>query len=88
MKRIKLGTKVKDNITGLIGIAVVRSEFLNGCVQYDIQPPLDKDGKIVESVGIDIQQLEVVKQKKNEKVKIKPSTTGGRNNSSRKMRGY
>ena len=34
MSKIKLGDKVRCKITGFIGIAVVRSEFLNVCIQW------------------------------------------------------
>ncbi len=51
--KVELGDKVKDKITGFIGIAVARTEFLNGCVQYTIVGKIGKDGKFPEEVNID-----------------------------------
>ena len=45
---INLGDKVKCKITGLTGTAVARCEFLNGCVQFKVQPRFVKDGKPAE----------------------------------------
>lgn len=82
---IKLGSKVKCKITGLVGVVVARIEFINGCVQYEVQAAIGKDNKIPEAEGIDEGSLEIIKSKK--KV-IKKSTTGGPNSSSRTMKGY
>lgn len=60
-KRIKLGQKVRDKITGLEGITVVRSEFLFGCIRFGVQPQEVKEGKPAEWVYVDEPQLEVVK---------------------------
>jgi hypothetical protein len=76
MTKIKLGDKIKDTITGLEGIAIAKIEFLNGCVQYEIQPPVDKEGKMIESEYVDSQQIEKVKEPKPPKVK-KAKTGGG-----------
>ncbi len=57
---IILGSKVKDRITGFQGIATSRIEYLNGCVQYCVKPPVDKDGKIVDGEWFDDAQLTVV----------------------------
>lgn len=38
MSDIELGDKVEDRVTGLVGIAVARVEYLNGCVQFCVQP--------------------------------------------------
>jgi hypothetical protein len=56
---IKLGYRVRDIITGFEGIATARVEYLNGCVQYCVKPPM-KDGKQVESEYFDHQQLQAV----------------------------
>lgn len=61
---IELGSKVKDIVSGLKGVAVSRIEYLNGCVQYGVKPPVGKDGKDVDCQYIDEGQLEVTKAKK------------------------
>lgn len=55
---IKLGDEVKDKVTGFKGIATSRVEYLNGCVQFCVEPKLDKDGKKVKYEYIDQGQLE------------------------------
>ena len=42
---IKLGHKVKDIITGYKGTVIGRAEYVTGCVQLCVVPPVDKDGK-------------------------------------------
>ena len=58
---VKLGDMVKDKITGFEGLTLEKSEYLNGCIQFEVQPRIDKEGKIPESSHIDEQQLEVIK---------------------------
>ena len=59
-----LGKIVKDTVTGLKGTAVEKIEYLNGCIQYKIQPKMVKDGVPVKALWYDLQQLELVKPKK------------------------
>lgn len=74
---IKLGDKVRDEITGLVGIAVARIEFLNGCIQYDIQPPMNKKGEVPASEWVDVQQLEIIEPAKAKETD--PNGGGNRN---------
>jgi len=56
--KIKMGAKVKDVITGFVGVVTARTEWLSGCVRYLVSPQkLDKEGKPVEGQWIDEQQL-------------------------------
>jgi len=57
---VKLGTKVRDKVTGLEGVVIGKTLWLNGCTRVGVQPPLDKDGKMVEPAWIDEPQLEYV----------------------------
>jgi len=57
---ITLGEEIRDKVTGLVGIATARVEYLNGCVQYCLRPKIKKDGKYPEGEYIDQGQLEVV----------------------------
>ena len=68
-----LGNKVKDLITGFEGIATGKCIYLNGCVQYLVQPTKLKDGQEVKPKWIDIQQLEFV----SKGVAIRQYNTGG-----------
>lgn len=60
MKNIKLGSKVRDIVTGYTGIAVNRVEYLNGCIQYCVKPSVGKDGALPAGEYIDDQQLEIL----------------------------
>ena len=59
MFTIELGSKVKSTITGFAGTAVSRSEHLNGCNRYWVQPTIDKDGKMIDGYWFDENELEV-----------------------------
>jgi len=94
--KIKLGDKVRDMISGYEGIAVARTQFINGCVQYSVSAKLKKGDKppIEGDPSIDEVSLEVVEKKAfkskeyedDDKVKsIKPN--GGKIKFF-KMRGY
>jgi len=61
--RFKLGDKVRDKISGLEGIITSKIEFLNGCIQYGIQPPVSENGDMREVEYIDEGQLEKIKGK-------------------------
>lgn len=63
--RVKLGDKVKDPITGVIGIAVGRMVWLHGCARIYIQPMgVDKNKKPYDTIAVDEPQLEIVQTKK------------------------
>lgn len=76
MKAIKNGDLVKDTITGLTGIAIARTEWLNGCVRITIQPQELKDGHPVDPATIDVQQCEVVEEGTFFKGKDAPAAEG------------
>ena len=71
MRTVPLGTKMLDKITGFEGVAIAKTEFLNGCVQYHLKARMDKDGKVREAHSFDCQQLEIVDEVKNERRKKK-----------------
>jgi len=84
-KEIQFGDKVRCKITGFIGIAVAKTEFINGCVQWNVLPKGDKNNKMPEDIGIDEQSLEIVPVKKK---KIKKERTGGKMTRGLSQRGY
>ena len=71
---IQLGDTVIDSISGLVGVAVSKTEYINGCVNYGVMPKLKKGATEMPSWNIDEAQLSVVKKKT---VKIKKKPTGG-----------
>ena len=62
---IGLGQKVRDPLTGLVGVAICRSTYLYGCVRILVQPHgLTKDGAPLDCVWVDEPQLEIVAAKR------------------------
>ena len=70
-----LGKKVKDVVTGITGIATTRIEYMNGCVQYSIQPKVITNGVPADAKYYDEEQVVLIAKKKV--VKKKKATTGG-----------
>lgn len=70
---IKLGDKVQDIVTGLKGIVTAKAEYLNGCVQFFIEPKA-KDNSPVKGDYVDISQLKKI----DDGVNIKQKNVGGR----------
>lgn len=49
----ELGIKAKDTVTGFKGVIVGYVKYLTGCNQYLLSPPVDKDGKHIDSYWYD-----------------------------------
>lgn len=60
MRKIELGTIVKDRVTGVVGVAENRATFMYGCDRYCVQPRIKDDGTIPDSVMLDEPQLEIL----------------------------
>lgn len=56
---IELGRKYKDKITGFEGTATGYVQYITGCNQALIVPPLSSDGSLRESQWLDVQRLAV-----------------------------
>lgn len=52
-----LGFKVKDVVSGYIGVVVSISFDISGCVQAVVKPLVGKDGKMDDGVWIDVKRL-------------------------------
>lgn len=86
MKEIELGDKVKCKYTGYTGVAVARTEFINGCVQYSIAAKVGKDNKLPDGeISLDEDSLIVVSKRREKSVK---KDTGGARRTAPKLRGY
>ena len=59
-KKVKLGMKVTDTVTGYTGIAVAATEYLQGCRRVTIQAKVKEDGTIPDDGTFDEPQLEVI----------------------------
>lgn len=60
MSRVQLGQKVRDVVSGFVGIATSRTEWLNGCVRIGVDPKSKKAGELPDGKVFDEQQLQVV----------------------------
>lgn len=63
MKTILLGQKVKDIVSGLEGIVIIKAEYLHGSTRITVQPPLHEN-KVPEAQYFDEPQLQVIDAKK------------------------
>ena len=91
MEKIQLGDKVKCKHSGFTGIAVARSEFINGCIQIEVLPKVKKGNEMVEAQGIDELSLEVIKRAKkeiDEDEDDEEESNGGPNRKAFNQRGY
>jgi len=71
--KIELGAKVKDEVTGIEGIVIGRTEHITGCNTYSVQPRNKKEPHVlVEILGFDEGRLTV------EKIAIKPEKVQGK----------
>lgn len=59
MSKINLGSKVKDPVTGVIGVAESKTTYLYGCPRVYIQPAFE-DGKNVDGITVDEPQIDVL----------------------------
>lgn len=57
---IQLGQTVKDKITGFSGIVTGRVEYLTGCNQLLVAPPVKDDGAFRDSQWFDEQRCDVL----------------------------
>ena len=59
--KIKLGQVYRDKISTYQGVAIGKTEWLNGCVRIGLQAQkCGTDGKPVDDLWVDIEQLESV----------------------------
>lgn len=64
MSKIELGVTVTDKITGFKGVVTGYVQYLTGCNQALVQPPVAKDGALRESFWLDEQRLTVDRKAK------------------------
>lgn len=69
---IELGDKVKDVISGMVGVVISRTQYINGCIQYGVQPPFKTGATEMPSWNVDEKQLTIISKKVNIKKKSKP----------------
>lgn len=57
---VELGDRVKDPISGLVGIVICMTYWLNGCTRVIVQPEGLKDGSPIKDAAFDDTHLEIV----------------------------
>ena len=84
MENIQPGDRVRDIVSGLVGIVVSRTRFLTGCDRVAIQLPVNKDGEIPKEFvhadinAVDLVETQVVKIHKDEpKIAIPAGPSAG-----------
>ncbi len=70
--KFALGVRVKDITCDFEGVITSRTQYLNGCLQYQVAPEVDKEGKMLDSWNIDEAQLVQIDKGIHEKVDAKP----------------
>ncbi len=70
---VKLGNMVIDTVSGFKGVAVIRSEYLQGCCRIGVQPKIKRDGSLPDLQHFDEPQLKVSQRN----VARKPRNPGG-----------
>ena len=55
-----LGLRVEDKVTNLKGVVASISFDLYGCIQAIVNPGMDKDGKLQDSVWFDVSRLKTL----------------------------
>ena len=58
--KVQLGRTYKDKITGFSGVATGHVNYISGCNQVLLAPPVDTEGKLRDSQWFDEQRLEDV----------------------------
>jgi hypothetical protein len=76
MSEIELGDKVREKVSGMVGIVTGLTEWLYGCTTVTVQPQELKDGKRVDSSAFDLFALELIAKCACEPL-AKPIQTGG-----------
>lgn len=90
--KIELGDEVRCKYTGFKGIVVAKTEFINGCIQFNVLPKMVKGKNAIEGypedIGIDEDSLEVMRKGKKKVSKKRVKIAGGRARQVQPMRGY
>ena len=64
--KCEMGQKVKDVITGFSGVVTGKAQYITGCQQVLVVPPVKSDGDSVSGQWLDEDRLEVVDQSRIE----------------------
>jgi len=59
-RQATLGDRVRDRVTKFTGIVVSHAKHLTGCDRLFIEPEVDKEGKRVDGMWVDIDMLDIL----------------------------
>lgn len=59
-EEIKLGDRVRDRFSGLVGYVHAKAEYITGCNQILVDPRTIKDGTVVAGSWLDDTRIELV----------------------------
>jgi len=59
---IELGDKVRDPITGFVGVAVAKTEYIHACDEITVQSSVNEKGEVPEEKGFDLPRLDLLKR--------------------------
>lgn len=65
-----LGDEVIDSIENFRGIVVGTVQFISGCDQLLVQPPIGEDGKRITGYWIDIDRIKIIKRAVHQRAKV------------------
>lgn len=71
--KFELGSEAVDTITGFKGRLTGRVQYITGCNQYVVSPPVDSDGKHRDAHWVDEDRLQLTEAKP---VKLQRTGTG------------
>jgi len=60
---MRLETKAKDKITGFTGVITRVVEYISGCNQALLTPPISTDGKLQDARWFDLQRIKLLEDK-------------------------
>jgi hypothetical protein len=74
---IKLGSKVKDKLTGFTGMAVAKTCWTSGNVSFAVEPTTLHEGKPIDPHSFEWQRIELIEEKAPPVSKDNSATSGG-----------
>ena len=60
LKNVTLGARYRDRVTGFVGIATSKTEWLNYCLRVGLMPPAKTEGELAKGESFDVEDLEYV----------------------------
>jgi len=75
--KFEIGDTLKDRVTGLKGVVMVRAHYATGCAHYGLAQKQKADGTVPDWVWLDGSQLDLKKTIKRVKFDVSGDGTSG-----------